>query len=256
MLGEVAQIASLINGIIPGFVLVLVRLSVILFFLPGLSAQVLPMKIKVALLIWLSVLIAPAVDAAAGDSLISFASLMGEAVVGLFLGFITRLTLYALNIVGAVAAQSLSLSQIFGAALTEESNTTLTMLLTLAGATLFLTAGLHLVAVDLLVASYTVLPPGDVFTSPAIGEMARRAVQGAGYAFALAIALALPFILLNLAYNVLLGVMNKAMPQLMVTFIGLPAITFSGMILLIAVSGETLTIWFEVTVERLGRVFQ
>ena len=43
--------------------------------------------------------------------------------------------------------------------------------------------------------------------------------------FALALSLAAPFVIASLLYNVALGVINKAMPQLMVAFVGAPAIT-------------------------------
>ena len=46
-------------------------------------------------------------------------------------------------------------------------------------------------------------------------------------------------------YNVTLGVINKAMPQLMVAFVGAPAITAGGLALLMLSSPFLLALWGE-----------
>jgi flagellar biosynthetic protein FliR len=55
---------------------------------------------------------------------------------------------------------------------------------------------------------------------------------------------------LNFAFYVLLGLLNRAMPQLMVTFVGLPAITLGGLILLMLTAASLLTAWAA----RMGEV--
>ena len=60
---------------------------------------------------------------------------------------------------------------------------------------------------------------------------------------ALAFGLAAPFCAGALLYNLALGAINRAMPQLMVAFIGAPAIT-AGALLLLFISGPiALTHW-------------
>ncbi len=51
-------------------------------------------------------------------------------------------------------------------------------------------------------------------------------------AFALGFSLAAPFVIAGFAYNLALGAINRAMPQLMVAFIGAPAITAGGLLIL------------------------
>jgi flagellar biosynthetic protein FliR len=55
--------------------------------------------------------------------------------------------------------------------------------------------------------------------------------------------LSAPFVLVSLIYNVAMGIINKAMPQLMVAFVGAPAITAGGMILLFVSLPFLLPIW-------------
>jgi flagellar biosynthesis protein FliR len=56
--------------------------------------------------------------------------------------------------------------------------------------------------------------------------------------------LAAPFLIASLLYNLALGVINKAMPQLMVAFVGAPAITWGGLVLLLVTTPFVLPVWF------------
>ena len=64
-------------------------------------------------------------------------------------------------------------------------------------------------------------------------------------AFSLAFSLAAPFVIASLVYNVAFGVINRAMPQLMVAMGGAPAITLRGLALLLIVSPILLAVWWS-----------
>jgi flagellar biosynthetic protein FliR len=65
-------------------------------------------------------------------------------------------------------------------------------------------------------------------------------------AFSLAFTLAAPFVILSVLYNCALGVINKAMPQLMVAFVGAPVITLGGLFVLALSAPAMLSFWLEV----------
>lgn len=73
--------------------------------------------------------------------------------------------------------------------------------------------------------------------------------------FANAFTLAAPFVITSLIYNVALGAINRAMPQLMVAFVGAPAITAGGLILLMLISPLILSIWLDEFNIRLANPF-
>ena len=73
--------------------------------------------------------------------------------------------------------------------------------------------------------------------------MAAWGVARVAMAFALGFSLAAPFVIAAFAYNVALGAINRAMPQLMVAFVGAPAITAAGILLLLLASPLILTYW-------------
>ena len=62
-------------------------------------------------------------------------------------------------------------------------------------------------------------------------------------AFAFAICSHGPFVAMNLLYNVCLGFINKAMPQMMVAFVGAPFLVGAGMFLLAVSIGAMLMVW-------------
>ncbi len=231
------------------------RLSLLFFLLPAIGTRIIPVQVRLMAAMAVTLLLFPLV----GDRLVVgdgslLVLLLGEAFVGFYLGFSLRVMIFVLGLVGAIVAQSLSLSQIFGAGISEDSNTTISTILTMAAATIFLTLGLHISALELLVQSYDIFEPGLVFADNSLGFAAEKAVEACAKGFALAFSLAAPFLLLNLAYNMLLGVLNRAMPQLMVTFVGMPAITLTGLFLFAAAVVATLTLWRDLMIAAFGTV--
>ena len=62
-------------------------------------------------------------------------------------------------------------------------------------------------------------------------------------AFGLAIMLAWPFVAVNLLYNICLGFINKALPSLMVAFVGAPFMIGAGIMLLAFSIATMLVVW-------------
>jgi len=149
----------------------------------------------------------------------AFALIVIESIYGLLLGFGFRLMVYALQILGNVVSQALSISQVLGEGIATEPNTTISTLLMMAGVTLLVTMGVHIEAIAILVKSFDMFPLGR---APNLDGMAYWLTHKGADAISMGITLALPFIVLNFVYNAILGFLNRAMPQLMVSFVGMP----------------------------------
>lgn len=242
-LAPLAQLAPL--AVLPA-AMIFTRMSLLVFLMPGLGARVVPARVRLVLALALTALAVPIVGDVPDAPLPLL--LAGEALAGAYLGFSFRVLVFALSIAGTIIAQAMSLSQIFGAGISEDSSTTVSTLLTMAAMTLFVTAGLHVAAFGVLLDSYEAFPPG---LAGLTGGYAQAALTACAEGFAFGVSLALPFVLMNLAYNAVLGLASRAMPQLMVTFVGMPAITFGGLALLAAAAGLILTVWMD----RMGTVF-
>ena len=197
-----------------GYGLVFVRAGAIMALLPGFGEQFIPMRLKVAITLCLTIAAAPMVR----DVLppVSFAPLpllrliAAEALAGLMIGAVLRLLIMVLQLAGTIAAQSASVTQVAGVGVTPDPMPAIGNLLTIGGMTLAVISGLHVKVVAALAQSYRVLPPAG---TPAGADLAKWGVAHAAEAFALAFSLAAPFVLASLVYNLCLGVINRAMPS-------------------------------------------
>lgn len=222
---------------------VFLRIGACFLVLPGLGEAMIPMRVKLGAALALSVLVTPAV---LGDlppmtgAMPPLPFFLTEAVAGLILGLALRLTVHALQITGSIAAQATSLSQIMGGA-SPDPQPAMGALWMLAGITLAVMAGLHVHLTAAFIRSYDLLPVGQM---PAAGDLGAWGVGRVAASFGLAFSLAAPFLIASLLYNLALGVINKAMPQLMVAFVGAPAITWGGLFLLLVTTPFLLPVWF------------
>lgn len=230
------QIESSLAVAVPVFL----RIGAAMALLPAFGEQVVPLRIRLVLTLAFTMVVAPVVTAAFGpDPSLSPQALVTEPLAGLAIGLGVRLFIHALQIAGAIAANAMSLSQLFASA-GAEPQPTVTSLLTVAGLALAVSGGLHLRVTEMFVLSYGPLPPAQ-FPDPA--HLADWTLQGIRSAFSLAFSLAAPFVIAAMVYNVALGAINRAMPQLMVSFVGAPALTLGGLALLALAAPTMLMIW-------------
>ncbi len=224
---------------------VLTRISVFVFLLPGLGENAIPTRVRLVTALLITVLIVPfvGIDMDARWRVSTMVTVIAfEAFYGFTLGFGLRLMVFGLQIAGSVISQSLSLTQVFGGGMTSEPNTTISTILMLGGVTLLLSLDMHTKAVGLLVHTYEVFP---LASTPDFEKLAYWTAQKTASVFSIAVTLALPLLVFNFIYNLMLGFVNKAMPQLMVSFVGMPFVTGAGIILLaLSVSG-ILTVWLN-----------
>jgi flagellar biosynthesis protein FliR len=170
---------------------------------------------------------------------LAFATIVGPGVIGLGLGLALRLLLMALQIAGTIAANATSLAQLFGGA-GPEPQPALSNLWVMAGLALVLATGLHVHLAQALIGSYQVFPAGSW---PQAADMAQWGLGQISAAFALAFVLAAPFTLAAFLYNIALGVINRALPALMVSFIGAPALAGGGLVLIALITPLLLGVW-------------
>lgn len=231
------------NLFLQGFT-VFLRVGALMTLLPGLGERSIPVRVRLALSIAFTFVIAPAVPMTALSEfeLYALAALsVTETIVGLVLGIGLRAFVFALQIAGSIAAQSTSLSQLVGGN-TSDPAPAIGHILVLSGLTLAILAGIHLRVVELVVFSYDVFPMGSL---PNAQDLTSWGLAELSFAFSLGFQLAAPFVAISLIYNLTLGVINRAMPQLMVAFVGAPAITAASLILLMLLAPTVLLVWWQ-----------
>ncbi len=222
---------------------VFLRVSAMVSLLPAFGERSIPTRVKLGIALAFTLIVAPAAPAPVAEPglLPAVRMVLTEVLIGMALGMSLRLFVLALQTAGSIAAQATSLSQILGGAAADPVPA-MGYLLTLAGLALAVLLGLHIRAAQFLIHSYMLFPMGVVPLAP---DLSQWGVQQIAHSFGLAFALAMPFVIASLIYNLALGVINRAMPQLMVAFVGAPAITFAGLFLLFAGTPLILSVWSD-----------
>lgn len=222
---------------------VFLRIVAAVNVLPVFGEQILSVRIKLVLALMLTLVILPTVAPTLSvppAGLNGFLRLIAtETLSGLFLGLMLRMFIFAIQTAGAIAAQSTSLSQLLGQS-GMDPLPAIGHILTMGALALLMTTGYHIKAASFLALSYEILPIMEFPNPSSIAEAGRAQV---GRSFALAFTLAAPFVILSVIYNLTLGAINKAMPQLMVAFVGAPVITFGAIATLLVASPFMLAAW-------------
>jgi flagellar biosynthetic protein FliR len=243
-LQALAPLVGIAETAVFAVVAVFTRVGAAVALLPGFGEIVLPARIKLGAAIAFAVIIWPAVaDQASvpeGGVAALGAALLAEALAGLLLGLSVRLLIFALQMAGSMAAQSTSIAQMFGEGLMADPQPAYANLLAVAGIALAFALGLPVHAAAALIDSYQTLPFGQF---PLGGDVADWGARRVGGAFGTALSLALPFVLMAFAYNVALGAINRAMPQLMVAFVGAPAITAGSLLVMMLATPLAMQVW-------------
>ena len=225
------------------FMLIVGRLTFVVFLMPGIGDQTVPARVRLSLLLGaamlfaMSGLVSPPTDLSIGN----FVGLMGaEVIIGLGLGVLLRTAIWMLNMAGAVIAQSIGLSQMLGIALDTEAQTVTSNLLAMAGAVLLLSADYHVSVFVRIAEVYSEIPVG------ALGQFDQGfVIDGMLNAIKFAVLIAWPFVAINLLYNISLGFINKALPSLMVAFVGAPFMIGAGFVLLALSISTILMVWMD-----------
>ncbi|WP_316014079.1 flagellar biosynthetic protein FliR [Roseobacter sp. HKCCA0434] len=232
------QVLSAVLPNLQGIILLFCRVAAAVLLMPGFGSTLLPARVRLVVAIGFTLAVWPLVETGRHVDLLP--GLFVEIAVGVVLGLSVRFLVFALQFAGSIASQSTSIAQIGNAAAMPDPMPALGSILTLAGITLALALGLHVRIVEAIVLSYDAVPVGRF---PPSDELARWAIRRSADAIAMGVTLAAPFIVTALAYNLALGAINRAMPQLMVAFVGAPAITGAALLLMLVSAPAILTLW-------------
>lgn len=242
-MAEIISIAMAATPWIMLFMIIVARLSFIMFFMPGIGEQVVPVQLRLFLLLAIAAAFSTLSNIAVRPVTLvaDYAAMMvSEIILGMFLGVSLRAGIWMLSIAGAAIAQSIGLSQLLGVAIEHEAQTLTANLLTMAGVAVLLSADFHVNVIAALASLYEAIPVGALLSL----EWAFF-FESLLSAFKFALLLAWPFVAINLLYNICLGFINKALPQLMVSFVGAPFLIGAGTLFLAFSVAGLLVMWKE-----------
>jgi flagellar biosynthetic protein FliR len=224
---------SLLPALAAAFLLVFARVGAMVMLLPGLGEANIPVRVKLAIALLLTLILLPLHRAAYHVDMTSMSSLMvlmlHEIVIGIVLGATARVTLAALAVAGSVIAQQLGLGFVTSVDPTQgQQGLLIGNFLTILGLTLLFATDSHHLVIAALNDSYSIFSPGEWMSS---GDVAALATRAFASAFKIGMQLSAPFLVFGLVFNIGLGVLARLMPQMQVYFVGVPLSIMVGFLI-------------------------
>ena len=224
---------SLLPVLAAAFMLAFARIGAMVMLLPGLGESSIPVRIKLAIALLLTLIILPLHRADYHVDMGSIASLltlmMYEIFIGILLGATARVTLAALQVAGSVIAQQMGLGFVTAVDPTQgQQGLLIGNFLTLLGITLLFATDTHHLVIAALNDSYAIFSPGETMPSADVAALATRAFAAA---FKIGLQLSAPFLVFGLVFNIGLGVLARLMPQMQVYFVGVPLAILAGFLI-------------------------
>jgi flagellar biosynthetic protein FliR len=224
---------SLLPALAATFMLVFARIGAMVMLLPGLGESNIPVRVKLAIALLLTLIILPLHRTAYHVDLNSMTSLMVlmvyEIIIGIVLGATARVTLSALQVAGSVIAQQLGLGFVTAVDPTQgQQGLLIGNFLTMLGITLLFATDTHHLVIAALNESYRIFSPGEAMPT---GDVAALATRAFAAAFKIGMQLAAPFLVFGLVFNIGLGVLARLMPQMQVYFVGVPLSIMIGFLI-------------------------
>jgi flagellar biosynthetic protein FliR len=249
MNGDAAELLATLPAWAFSFVMVIARIGGAMTLLPGLGEAQPPALVRVGLAVGVTALllpgIAPSIPPVPEASAQAVAMVASEVVTGLWLGWLARLVVLALPVAGQFISYMMGISNVLQPdPILGSQATPISGLLNIAAPLSILMSGLYAVPLMALAGSYGLIQAGSMLPAADSTETAVRAV---GAAFAIAVRLASPFILVSIVWHVATGLLARLVPRLQVYFIAMPAQLLGGVLLLAVLMTALLSAWEEST---------
>jgi flagellar biosynthesis protein FliR len=245
MTGDEAALLATLPAWAFAFVLVTARIGAALTLLPGLGEAASPAMVRVGLCLAVTVLllpgIAPLVPPVPEAGMQAAFMVAAEVITGLWIGWLARLLVLALPIAGQYIAYMLGIANVLQPDQELGGQATpIARLFAVAASFVILATGLYALPLAALAGSYKLIPPGTLLPAADTAETAVRAAAGA---FALAVRLASPFLLVAIVWNVATGLLARLVPRLQIYFVAMPGQILGGIALLAVLATALLSAW-------------
>lgn len=213
--------------------LIFTRISGLFILLPVFSSRNVTTVIKVGILFFISIAVAPVVALKADIQVNSFLELayhlFVEFAIGLSFGMVMVILLSSIYLAGSIVDRNLGFSMVNVISPLDESNMPVSAnIYYLFAMLIYLFTDGHHMMIRGIVESMQLIPVGGGLLNPLI---VMDFVELFGQAFVIGVRLSAPFIITTMVANIILGMLSKAMPGMNVFMIGMPFKIFVGLTL-------------------------
>ena len=235
------------------FVLVLLRVSAMVVTIPVFSESSVPIRVKAALSILVSIVVFPMVVSRfppiKNIPLVLLTLLMiGETLIGIIIGFAARLFFAAIQLAGDIIGYEMgfSIANVIDPSGSDQISV-ITELQYLIAMLIFLTVNAHHLFFQAIIQSYSVISPLTFHFS---GQLMQFLFEISKDMFVIALKLAAPITAVMLFTNVALGIVARTVPQMNIFIVGFPLQISLGLIFL----GLTAPLFVQMTSGIFGQL--
>ena len=222
----------------PLYFMIFARLAGMIGMNPLLARKNVPSSVRVALIMLMTVLLAPTVQpqgVLSAGSLELAEGMLRELFVGYVCGFVFQIYYYMIFFAGDVMDTEfgLAMAKVFDPGTSIQMSVSGNLLNLLFVLYLFATNS-HLLMIRIFATSFEIIPIGGIHFS---ADTAQFILQLFGSAFSLVLRLAAPFIAAEFIVEVAMGVLMKLIPQIHVFVLNIQLKLLLGLVLLLAFAG-------------------
>ncbi len=227
--------------------LVFCRIGGCLLVIPGFSSPRVLLRARLFVAIAVSLALVPLLQGAVEPAVVGaqpvtlLGLMLSESLKGVLIGLLGRFFFLALETMTVAVSNAIGLVSPLGTPMeSEDATPTVSSLVSLAAVLLIFATNLHWEVFRGLAASYDVLPVAQSFdTRIGLTQLTDNATK----TFLFTLRIAAPFLVFSVVANVALGLVNKLVPQVPVTFVAAPFLLAGGMILLYLVARPALDLF-------------
>lgn len=234
------------------YLFIFARFSAAFMMAPGISDTNIPAQYRLFFSLAISLCLRPLLpDIDATHDHLTLIFILGyEVLMGLLIGFCMRFFLALINVLGSIASVQVGLgnAMVFNPSLGAQASVVEHFFM-VCGVFLFFASDCHHVFIQTCFQSYASIPPFNSATapsSPILSSILQTLPYFLNYSFNMACQLALPFLILGMVFQSLLGMLSRIVPTFQVFFIALPLQMGLGFLLLSYIVAPTLRLSLEI----------
>ena len=210
----------------------LTRISAVLMTAPLFSAESANARIRLMLALVITYMVYPLMDWPKLDPLspAGLIALLNQVVIGIVMGISLQMIVSAVVVAGQAVSVTMGLSMANLMDPTLGNVPVLSQFFLIMGSLLFFDLGGHILLIQTVIDSFTLLPiGGSLISVEAVGKL----ITWSSMMFLGGVLIALPVMVSLLLVNIGVGIMTRAAPSLNIFSVGFPAMVFAGFAVLI-----------------------
>ena len=229
------MLATLLPAEIFALLLIFVRIGAAVMLMPGVGDPYVTPRVRLLLAVFIAIVVTPVVAPGLPDmpeSPVTLALLLiGEIIIGLFLGTIARLFMAALTTAGMMVAYMSSLANaLVNDPSAAQQGSVVGSFLGIVALLVIFTLDLHHLFLTAVVSSYELFVPGQALP---VGDFSEMITKIVAQTFLLSFQLAAPFIAVGVIFYLGVGLLSRLMPQVQIFFVAMPLQIGVGMVILL-----------------------